>query len=317
MTLAVRCPKCKTVHHVSDQMAGQRAKCPCGAIIVVPRARQAAPQRSAASAAGAQAAIVVRCPACGKTHRAAAAMAGTAARCSCGAVIRIPVAPGAVAPAQPPRRSTIWDELNEEQWARIEGRTPPKRVEDEEESQAAAESLYGNSSMTDGLWRDGKRLVCSRNAHFPARCVKSYRSTTNRVRVKLSWCPTWVIILFGALIAMFVTRRMTIEVGMEQRWVTRRWIHASIGGGIAVMGVILIVIGIMAAQAAGARALNTGSAVCLILGGVASLVGLFYGLLAGRALSAVYIDDDREHAWLKGAHPDFLQSLPYWDGPHH
>ncbi len=314
MTLSVRCPKCKAVHRVGDEMAGKRAKCRCGAVLIVPAAQQAPaqPRSESAPTEVQQGSIVVRCPGCGKRHKAKASMAGTSARCPCGTVMQIPTPqqPAVAAPVQ----STIWDELNDDQWAAIEGRKTSAELAHEQEEEEAADAALHSDAASSGLWRSGKKLVCSSNARFPGRCVKTNQPTDNRVPMKLNYCPPWAYILFGALIAMFLTRKMQAEVGMEQRWVTRRMIHALVGLGVALLGGLCIGIGI---ATSGQGDVGPVGAVFLLLGMFFSIGGIFYSLLGGRAITVAYIDDMKQHAWLKGAHPDFLASLPQWGGPSH
>lgn len=311
MPLSVRCPKCKTVHRVAEKMAGQRAKCRCGAVMAIPQPQQAQPS---AQPAAQQDTVVVQCPACGKRHKAKASMAGTAARCPCGATMQIPDPQQPAAPAAGPPQSTIWDELNDDQWAKIEGRQTAGEIAMEEQEAMAADEALHSGKGASGLWRDGKRLICSRNAKFPARCVKSNEPTNNRVLKKFSYCPPWALIIFGALIAIAFTRKMDIEYTVEPRFVKRRMIHALVGVGVAVLGVLFIFIGVALADGGGPEAVGV---VVLLMGVVSAFVGLIYSAIGGRVLSVAYIDDVKEHAWLKGACPEFLDSLPMWNGPRH
>jgi hypothetical protein len=228
--------------------------------------------------------------------------------------IPAPRQPAATTPAAAPARSTIWDELNEDQWAVIAGKKPLKEEVVEEESASPGAALYSRSSATGGLWRDGKKLVCSRNASFPGRCVKSNQPTDNRIRKTLSYCPPWAYIIFGALIAIAFTRKMEVEFAIEQRWVTRRTIHALVGVGVTLLGMAFVFIPI---AASGENEPGAVGAVCMLLGMVFFFGGLLYALLGGRHISVTYIDDTKEHAWIKGAHPDFLASLPQWSGQHY
>jgi hypothetical protein len=244
-------------------------------------------------------------------------MAGTSARCSCGAVLKIPrlaqqTNPFTDAPATP-ARSTIWDELNEDQWAAIEGRQVARQTQTEEGDASPAAAMFSGIAASNGLWRDGKRLVCSRDARFPGRSVKTNQPTDNRVSWTFSYCPPWVYILFGALIAIFFTRKIRVDVPIEQRWITRRIIHALVGVGLGGLGFLLI----SGMAAAGGDDPHPVAVVFLFIGLLLMPTGLFYALLGGRALTAVYVDDDKQHVWVKGASPDYLETLPHWDGPHH
>ena len=224
--------------------------------------------------------------------------------------IPTPQQPAVAAPVQ----STIWDELNDDQWAAIEGRKTSAELAHEQEEEEAADAAFHSGGTTSGLWRDGKKVVCSCNAQFPTRCVKSNQPTNNRIQKTLSYCPPWALIVFGALIAMAFTRKMPVDYAMEQRWVTRRMIHALVGLGIALLGGLFIGIGV---ATSGAEEPGAVGVVFLLMGLLFALGGIFYSLLGGRAITVAYIDDMKQHAWLKGAHPDFLAGLPQWGGPSH
>ena len=168
-----------------------------------------------------------------------------------------------------------------------------------------------------GLWRDGKKLVCSANAQFPPRCVKSNQQTNNRVQKTFSYCPPWAYIVFGALVAMFFTRKMQVDYAVEPRWTKRRIVHALSGVGVALFGLVLMgITGAVLGSSDGGIVGLIGVAF-MILSMVLMFGGFIYALVGGRVLSVVYIDDTKEHAWLKGAHPNFLETLPTWSGPSH
>jgi len=108
MAISFSCPQCATRHQVRDEMAGTRARCKCGATLSIP----ARPTPTAASPAPSpgSSTISVRCPGCGSQHQASAALAGKAAKCSCGAVLRIPEASTAAGGT-----GSIFDELSPEE----------------------------------------------------------------------------------------------------------------------------------------------------------------------------------------------------------
>lgn len=81
MTVSLQCPGCGTRHSASDSMAGKKAKCNCGTVLMVPPAPVSTSPESP---------ITVQCSGCGTTHNVGASMAGKAARCKCGAVVQVP-----------------------------------------------------------------------------------------------------------------------------------------------------------------------------------------------------------------------------------
>jgi hypothetical protein len=229
-------------------------------------------------------------------------------------------APPAATPSTP-AQSTIWDELNEDQWAAIEsGRRVVKQEEEDDGSPAA--NLFGGVAASNGMWADREHLVAAASARFPNVCVKTNEPTDNRVHANLSWCPPWVIILLFVcnaliylIVAAIMTRRIRIEYGLQQRLVTKRYIHVAIGLGMCLLSILFFTFG--GASMGNAEGGDPGVfGVVLLLTALIMLpVGLLYALFVGRAVAPVYIDSNKEHVWLKGAHPDFLATLPPWDGP--
>ncbi len=332
MTLSVRCPTCKAVHRVGDEMAGQRAKCKCGAIMMIPARKPSPtqPQAAAGQSAPAAAPLVVRCPSCGKIHRVKASMAGTAARCPCGAVMQIPRSPQATPAAAAasgtgplvPAQSSIWDELNDDQWAAIEAGRKVDKPQEGDDDASPAKNLFGGVAATNGLWADRKHLVASSSARFPSRCVKSNEPTDNRVQTNFSWCPPWIIVLLFIcnllvylIVAAIMTRRIRLEYGLHQRLVTKRYIHIAIGVGILLSSIIFFAMAAAALGGADRGDPSIAGIVLMIIGFMMLPAGAMYSMYVGRAVAPVYIDSNKEHVWLKGAHPDFLATLPLWDGP--
>lgn len=108
MTISFRCPQCATRHQVRDEMAGTKARCKCGTTLAIPSSSTPTVPSPAPNAGSPT--IPVRCSGCGRQHQAGAALAGKAAKCSCGTVLRIPApssADGGV--------GSIFDELTAEE----------------------------------------------------------------------------------------------------------------------------------------------------------------------------------------------------------
>lgn len=115
--VVVRCPGCGAVHQVAASLAGTQAQCRCGQVVAIPAptpapsvGSQPAPQHPQPFAQQAFAPqqqvpqpapqlLAVCCPSCGQAHQVPQQMAGTWARCGCGAALQIP---GGVAPAALP-----------------------------------------------------------------------------------------------------------------------------------------------------------------------------------------------------------------------
>ncbi len=108
MAISFSCPQCAARHQVQDDMAGTKARCKCGATLAIPS--RPAPAATAPAPSGGSSTIPVRCPGCGNQHQASAALAGKAAKCSCGAVLQIPAANAVAGGA-----GSILDELSAEE----------------------------------------------------------------------------------------------------------------------------------------------------------------------------------------------------------
>lgn len=156
-----------------------------------------------------------------------------------------------------------------------------------------------------GIWRDGVTLVMSKDAPLPDRCVKCNAITTGRLKRKLAWHhPALYLLLLVAwliylIIAMFVRRRATVELGLcdEHRakrrtyiWIT--WLLALAGLG----GFLLAIIA------------NDGTPA--LIGVVLLLAAIIFGVVATRVVYPSKIDD--RFVWLKGVNADYLNQLRPW-----
>lgn len=139
-------------------MAGTQAKCNCGGILTVPAAtkpQQPRAQTQPSQTAAPSSKIIIQCPKCGQKHQIDRSMAGTTAKCNCGAILQIPAprtkqAPRAPQTPQAPRApqtpraqqtpqapqqappagvASLFDELTEGDW----DRTRPEDTEEPED----------------------------------------------------------------------------------------------------------------------------------------------------------------------------------------
>lgn len=161
-----------------------------------------------------------------------------------------------------------------------------------------------------GLWRRKKELVVAQGATFPSRCVKCNEPVDERrLKRQLYWHhPALYLMIFfpGLLIylivAICVRKRATLMVGLCERHRSRRnWSMA-----ISWL-VILACIGcfFLAAQVTG------DAAAWLIIGGIFGiLIAAIVGVAMSRVISARKIDTT--HAYVGGASPTFLDTLPEW-----
>jgi len=158
-----------------------------------------------------------------------------------------------------------------------------------------------------GVWRDNSKLVMSRDAVLPMRCVKCNAATSGRLKRNLSWHhPALFILLLVAwliylIVAMIIRKRATVEVGICDEHRARRrsfiWITC-IAIGLGFAGVFL---GLMA---------NEGSPA--LVGVLVLLAGIIFGVIAVRVTAPSKIDD--QFVWLTGVHKDYLNQLPQLPG---
>jgi hypothetical protein len=158
-----------------------------------------------------------------------------------------------------------------------------------------------------GIWHKGKTLILTRDASLPLRCVKCNAFTQERLKRKYSWHhPAIYVLLLVAwlvylIVAMFVRKNATIELGLcEEHQARRRY---GIMGTIALLllGLAGFVVAIMAED-------GTPALIGLLL----LIAALFVGLIVARVGYPTRIDD--RYVWLKGFDPDYLQQFPAWPG---
>lgn len=160
----------------------------------------------------------------------------------------------------------------------------------------------------EGVWRDGKTLVMSRDAVLPDRCVKCNAFTQDRLKRKLSW-HHWAIyllillsLLIYAIVGMVIRKRATVYLGLcEEHRAKRRtyiWITLlMILGGVA--GFFLAI----------AAEDGTPALIGLLL----LMTGIVFGTIMIRVTYPSKIDD--RLVWLKGVNADYLDQFPSWPGP--
>ncbi len=161
-------------------------------------------------------------------------------------------------------------------------------------------SQYGSQ----GLYRDGKLVVATRDATFPDRCVKCNAPAEGfRLKRSLSWHhPLFYVIIFicnvivYVIVAMIVRKTATYYVGLCETHRRKRRQAILIGWSCFLGGVSLAVWGF-----------SKGDAILGLLAVVILFAGSLYGLIGSRVLYPKRID--KEYAWIKGACPEFLASL--------
>jgi hypothetical protein len=162
----------------------------------------------------------------------------------------------------------------------------------------------------DGLWRMGNVLVMHKHATLPPICVKSGQPATQWLARKLIWHPPWIALTVliaipvYIVIALIMTKRATIVIGLTDEWAARRRTRSVIAVGALLTGVAMVV----TAFVLGSQ--NDIWFVLLLPGIVTGLAAAIYGQYACRLVWPQRITD--QYVWLKGVHPNFLEHLPPW-----
>ena len=165
-------------------------------------------------------------------------------------------------------------------------------------------------SASPGVWRDGNLLVLAQGASLPRRCVKSNLAASGpALKRRLSWHhpAIFISILAGLLIyvvlALVLSKKATVEIWLSDRWKSIRRRRIMTAWTVALLGVAMFVLGM---------AFMDGSAswhaMMLVIGFLVAIAAAIYGLLVHRMVAPKRISDS--HVWIKGVHPDYLNSLP-------
>ncbi|MDB5888568.1 MAG: hypothetical protein JWM03_1440 [Rhodocyclales bacterium] len=153
-------------------------------------------------------------------------------------------------------------------------------------------------------WRSGKVLILRRDGALPHRCIKCNLPARQPIKTfKLYWHhPAWYLlvllnIIFYAIVAMVVRKRVEIQIGLCQHHFRRyrlgRWIGW--GGSLGMLTIAMI----------GAANNATG---ILVLGCLGVLVSLIFGIVLSRVAHPTRIDS--EYIRIKGSGREFLSTLP-------
>ncbi len=163
----------------------------------------------------------------------------------------------------------------------------------------------GVGEGSEGLWRDGKILVASREAAFPDRCVKCNAPAGGyRLKRLLRWHePAWYLlilinILIYAIVATFIQKKAALHIGLCDRHRKRRLTLMGVGVSLPLL-------------AMGGCAIATDPTQLMGLALLAIFVGLVMIILASQVVTPKHIDDRFVH--IKGVSPEFLASLPTLD----
>jgi hypothetical protein len=158
-----------------------------------------------------------------------------------------------------------------------------------------------------GVWRDGSKLVMSKGAELPPRCVKCNQPTSRRLKKKLTWHhPALYILIFVALliyliIAMILRKSATVQLGVCEEHLAKRRLNILITLSMVVLGFIGFFVGAMYEDF-----------IYVLVGFLLLIAAVIYALVAVKIVSASKIDD--RFVWLTGVNKDYLHELPQFPG---
>jgi hypothetical protein len=180
----------------------------------------------------------------------------------------------------------------------------------------AAQAMPPQQAGLEGLWRQGDTLVMHKMAHLPPICVKSNQFATQWLKRNLQWHNPWIALtllispLIYIIVALIVTKKATIHIGLTEEWFARRRTRMLITTVLALGAIGLFALGIALTNQPGVEA---GGALTILSSVVLLIVALAYGQYACRLIYPQRMDDS--YIWLKGVSREFLDRLPVWPYP--
>lgn len=165
----------------------------------------------------------------------------------------------------------------------------------------------------EGLWRQGSTLVMHKQAPLPPICVKSNQYAKQSLKRNLQWHHPLVALtllispLIYIIVALIVTKRATIHIGLSDEWFARRKSRILITWAFVLAAFGICGVGIWLANIPG----REGAGILIVVLSFFTLIAaLIYGQFACRMVYPSRIDDS--YVWLKGVNREFLDRLPPW-----
>jgi hypothetical protein len=178
-------------------------------------------------------------------------------------------------------------------------------------AQLAYATPLGLGIQSEGIWRQGDRLITTTVATLPPRCVKcnDLGAVEYRDR-KFHWATPWLLslvllnVLLYAIVALIVRKKCLVTYHLCQKHYQRRVVMLTLTWALALSSAIAMLGGPVLGNSRRYGPLILAG----VLGGVLMILSsLLTGTLA-RSLTPVRITD--RYAWFKGCCAEFLADLP-------
>jgi hypothetical protein len=147
--------------------------------------------------------------------------------------------------------------------------------------------------MSEGIWRDGKTLVMTKEAFLPDRCLRCNAPANGyRLRRRLRWHhPALYILIFGAMLfylilALALSKRATVDFALCMDHVRRRRNLMLSGWGVFLLALTLLVV-----------AFSYDYAIIGLSAALLLFVAIIWLVIAYRVVAVKRIDD--RYIWLR------------------
>lgn len=162
-----------------------------------------------------------------------------------------------------------------------------------------------NSTDGDSVWRKNSVLIMTRQALLPDRCIKCNEPAERKLKRNLSWHHPAIYLLifagalFYVLVAVFMRKTATIEVGLCENHTAMRRRDIMITWALGLLSVVSFFVAVQLEDPTFA-----GTGVLLIISAAV------YGIMRVKVVTPTKIDE--RFIWLKGCRGDYLTAFPEW-----
>lgn len=166
-----------------------------------------------------------------------------------------------------------------------------------------------------GIFRDRHYIVKHCDASFPPICVTTGEATERTERLRLP-CKAYNDGSLPPSYRFLSDPRYVMDVPLAEGWLKRRWRGIVLSIVVLGMSVIGFFTGLISLVLISQGAIDRGTYVrdVLLTGGsvIVFAIGICLCDIVYRRLQLVYVQSG--YCWLRGACPQYLESLPTWPG---